>query len=131
MYSDAPHGEHCNSRTFPMRCKYCGQHVFYFSCDHGCKVIFDSLGPPWPEHKCMGLWASQYGKEFVEMGFAHMMMLPGIERKYTQRIEQANQQRVRPAKQEPHILRQAPYVNASTEEDGIVRELIRDVDVLK
>ena len=26
--------------------------VFYFECDHGCKVFFEELGDPWPKHLC-------------------------------------------------------------------------------
>jgi hypothetical protein len=35
-----------------MVCKYCGQKVFYFYCDCGCKVFFDDLGGDWPIHNC-------------------------------------------------------------------------------
>lgn len=37
-----------------MRCRYCGTNpVFWFSCEHGCSVVFDELGPPWPQHYCL------------------------------------------------------------------------------
>ena len=49
----ARHGTWCNSRTFPMTCKYCGERIFYFTCDHGSRVLFDELGPPWPRHECI------------------------------------------------------------------------------
>lgn len=52
MYYPSHGPDICGSRTFSMKCRSCGQPVFYFFCDHGSKVFFDSLGPPWPEHYC-------------------------------------------------------------------------------
>jgi hypothetical protein len=48
------HGYWCNSKTIPMNCQYCGQKIYYFSCDCGCKVFFDELGGDWPIHDCIG-----------------------------------------------------------------------------
>jgi hypothetical protein len=48
------HGSWCNSKTIPMNCKYCGQKIYYFFCDCGCKVFFDELGGDWPIHDCIG-----------------------------------------------------------------------------
>ncbi len=33
-------------------CKNCGRKVFYYEHPNGAKVLFDSLGPPWPKHPC-------------------------------------------------------------------------------
>lgn len=49
----AAHGPWCNARTYRMKCKYCGKTIYYFSCDCGCSVFFDSLGDPWPIHDCI------------------------------------------------------------------------------
>ncbi|HET6444010.1 MAG TPA: hypothetical protein VFI27_05455 [candidate division Zixibacteria bacterium] len=57
-YSDSIHGSWCNTRTYPMTCRYCRNRVFYFSCDHGSKIFFDELGPPWPRHLCEEYQAS-------------------------------------------------------------------------
>lgn len=46
------HGFGCRSRTWKTRCGICGRAVFFFTCDCGCKVYFDELGPPWPRHEC-------------------------------------------------------------------------------
>lgn len=46
------HGRWCNTKTFPLNCRYCGEQVFYFSCDHESRVFFDELGDPWPKHNC-------------------------------------------------------------------------------
>ena len=34
------------------RCPVCGQQVFFYSNQHGSRVFFDELGPPWPKHPC-------------------------------------------------------------------------------
>ena len=41
-YNGVTHGDRCNTKTYPTRCKYCQKRVFYFSCDHGSKVFFDN-----------------------------------------------------------------------------------------
>ena len=46
------HGIYCKTVTFPLKCKYCQQQIFFFSCDCGSRVLFDELGPPWPMHHC-------------------------------------------------------------------------------
>ncbi len=46
------HGDFCTTRTFPAKCRFCGDEVFFFSCSCGSRVFFDELGPPWPEHRC-------------------------------------------------------------------------------
>ena len=49
-------------KCFPTRCRYCGQRVFYFENEFGAKLFFDSLGPPWPKHRCAAyLAARNYG----------------------------------------------------------------------
>lgn len=47
------HGYRCGANTFPLQCRYCGERIFFFSCDCGSRVLFDELGPPWPEHNCL------------------------------------------------------------------------------
>ncbi len=34
------------------RCPVCGACVFFFQSEHGGRVFFDDLGPPWPKHPC-------------------------------------------------------------------------------
>jgi hypothetical protein len=34
-------------------CPVCGQPVFFYQNEHGSRVFFDELGPPWPKHPCM------------------------------------------------------------------------------
>lgn len=50
------------------RCPVCEKSVFYYESEHGGKVWFDELGPPWPKHPCMASRSasiSSYG-EFLE-----------------------------------------------------------------
>jgi len=34
------------------RCPVCGQLVYFYSNEHGSRVYFDEMGPPWPKHPC-------------------------------------------------------------------------------
>lgn len=52
MYGAAMHGYWCNTKTFPLDCKYCGSRIYFFQCDCGSRVLFEDLGPPWPQHRC-------------------------------------------------------------------------------
>lgn len=33
-------------------CPVCGAEVFFYQNEHGSRVFFDELGPPWPKHPC-------------------------------------------------------------------------------
>ena len=43
------HPYDCTSRKFPLNCRYCGQRVVYWECNHGSKVFFDP--PDRGEHR--------------------------------------------------------------------------------
>jgi hypothetical protein len=47
-------GGRSNTRS-NYKCKWCGEQVFYFQSSNGGKVLFDSLGKPWPIHDCLGI----------------------------------------------------------------------------
>lgn len=34
-------------------CPVCGKPVFFYQNEHGSRVYFDELGPPWPKHPCL------------------------------------------------------------------------------
>ncbi|MEH0927022.1 hypothetical protein [Micromonospora sp. CPCC 205558] len=34
------------------RCPLCGAPVYFYANEHGSRVFFDELGPPWPKHPC-------------------------------------------------------------------------------
>lgn len=45
-----------SSSTQPnYQCKCCGSKVYFFQSSSGGKVLFDSLGQPWPKHDCLGI----------------------------------------------------------------------------
>ena len=41
-----------HSYTIPIVCPICGDAVFLYQSEHGGRVFFDELGPPWPKHFC-------------------------------------------------------------------------------
>ncbi len=47
------HSSSCLTRAFKTRCRYCDEEVYYFFCTCGTKLLFESLGPPWPIHYCL------------------------------------------------------------------------------
>jgi hypothetical protein len=73
---------HSPSITRPnYKCKWCSEKVFYFQSNNGGKVLFDSLGKPWPIHDCLGIkYERKKSKlkispiEWVQ--FTHFMVAP-------------------------------------------------------
>lgn len=130
------HGAWCNARTIPMRCRYCGEDVFYFTCNCGCKVFFDALGSPWVTHNCLERHIATYGKEVVEDSLAQIMMLPGystrglkIEREY---CEQVRRQSLEDRKKSREIVAMAPPRPNYTHRDlGRLVELIDNIDLFR
>jgi hypothetical protein len=63
-------------------CK-CGKRVFFFQDSNGGKVLFESLGPPWEKHFCLG-W--QYQKRIQDLQIdpikwiqiGHFMVTPSV-----------------------------------------------------
>ncbi|WP_404470351.1 hypothetical protein [Bradyrhizobium ottawaense] len=37
------------------RCPECNASVYFYANEHGSRVFFDHLGPPWPKHPCTGI----------------------------------------------------------------------------
>ena len=113
--SYGPHGYGCNSKTYPIICKYCKQKVYFFSCDHGSRVFFDELGKPWPKHDC-----AQRHMEVIS--------IPEITSDYEQDIIRGKEEY---QQKQQNIVR----VNASSDRDlvesGIIRELVTHIDILK
>ncbi len=72
------HGEWCGARTWSTSCLSCSERVFYFSCDHGSKVFFDELGPPWPIHDCEKSWARGLRRFTDDNGDTVVELKPGI-----------------------------------------------------
>lgn len=79
--SVARHGVECRTRTFPTKCKNCGDDAFYFSCTCGLKVFFDELG--WPEHCCEfsrsdQAWARSRPREKLANGGTRVTLSDGV-----------------------------------------------------
>ena len=103
----ATHGYWCNTKTFPLNCKFCNSRIFFFECDHESRVLFDSLGPPWPLHDCLttasqsasrptnaGLYNALKGVQFSVRDNRTSGLLPGM-RSFNGRIDPAIVARVR------------------------------------
>lgn len=113
MEQEPAHGWWCNSRTYPTRCPYCKEKVFFFSCDHGSRVFFDSLGWPWPIHDCIDNIIRQIDVQ--------------IQEEYANRVAQRSKKK----EWEIPIVSQAPQENQTVCETGIVRETSNSVDIYK
>ena len=143
---EAAHGWWCNTRTFPTVCKYCNGDVFYFSCDCGSKIFFDSLGRPWPIHRCAEYkpspTLSRLGPEDLSGSLLSYLtdstaeqlsqfIDQNIERDYVEEIQTAQANEKRSPTKTSWIVRQDPYHNCKTAERGVVTELIWDANILK
>jgi len=159
------HGKWCGARTFPTRCRYCGQSVFYFSCNCGSKVFFDELGV-WRIHRCSG-WLKVDTTSFIvstEKFFGRKLpynqqlhdynqsirdrILPEqkievveeyVEQSYVKKVqvaanvtrEESNHAKLEREKRNHPILGESAYKNARTSEDGIIREIIPEINIFK
>lgn len=68
MGDEGPHGVDCRTTTWRTRCLDCEARVYFFKCNHGSKVFFDELGPPWPMHDCDQSWARRRRRSVDESG---------------------------------------------------------------
>jgi len=129
------HGWWCNARTYPTTCRYCGAEVFYFSCDCGCKVFFDALGPPWPRHQCAELPLQATLWRDVETGLletlvalrdlAKLDLSRQLEEDYARRM-------VTHKLPEPHrTVARFPEPGATVQDVGHVRSITPPVDMYK
>lgn len=141
MYGNGPHGVHCRTVTVPLRCRECRERIFFFQCSHGSRVLFDDLGPPWPQHDCDRRWAEtrrrsvdQHGRLQVEVAEGvTVMRLPDDFTIDVETIDLARradqvQRRSRPS---DDIVRQDPTPSADDFYVGTLREVAATVDPLK
>ena len=139
------HGPWCRTRTFPTVCKYCAEHVFYFSCDCGSALFFDELGTPWPIHQCgkfvQNATLSRLGQENLsgtvlsylddkKTEAIAQLIERNIERNYVDAIKQATCVQELSPKQSSWIVRQDPYHNCKTSEQGIITEIIWNAKIV-
>ncbi len=142
----AKHGRWCNSRTFPMQCKYCGERIFYYSCDCGSKLFFDRLGQPWPIHRCEGFAPkpilSRLGQEdlsgsllsYMNVGLSKdlsRIIEDNLDHQYVDDIKRAEKDEKNRLKHSSLLVRQDPYHGCRSRERGIITELIRNANILK
>lgn len=45
------HSVDCITNIFPVKCQFCGDKIFLFTCTCGSKVYFDLSEPPWNPHE--------------------------------------------------------------------------------
>jgi hypothetical protein len=45
----------------------CGASVYYYQNEHGSRVFFDELGPPWPKHPCTDLEVEKRNKRYRQI----------------------------------------------------------------
>ncbi len=56
---------------YEYRCPICKRRpIYYFKCDHGSRVIFESKGPVWKKHECEE--AVIMIRKFKKMGYTDM-----------------------------------------------------------
>lgn len=72
------HGPWCSATTWPTKCSSCRTPIFFFSCRHGCKVLFDELGHPWPIHDCEASWESTLERSVDAEGRIKVRLSPNI-----------------------------------------------------
>ncbi len=145
------HGWWCGARTYPFTCKFCGLEIFHFSCDCGCSVLFEELGPPWPQHRCRDradlrsnqvIPSARELREFLpgtiastlsdeDLGKLSAQIDVSISSDYSQEVIKAADERKRIVRRAPQTIRQDAYHDCRTFERGIVRELILNVDIHK
>lgn len=60
-------------------CPVCGAAVFYYQNEHGSRVFFDALGPPWPKHPCTDqALASSTAPAPLSMGQTNQLVSPRV-----------------------------------------------------
>lgn len=142
MFWGGPHGFDCHTQTVPMRCRDCQQRIFFFRCNHGSRVVFDELGPPWPQHDCDRSWAPTRRRTVDERGRMQVEIAPGItvvrlpedfgiDDDVIDLAHRASAARSRSRQRSGDIVRQDPTRTADDFYVGTIREITRSVDPLE
>lgn len=132
----AVHGFRCGARTIPLNCRYCRASIFYFRCECGSRVLFEELGPPWPQHRCLDHFAGLVegvGKANLERLMTKQMTTVRVDWTYARWARDAFRDALGsatpPGRRPREIVALEPYPGIEAEEEGIVRELNPAVDV--
>lgn len=67
-------------------CPVCGARVFFYQNDHGSRVFFDSLGPPWPKHPCTDQEQLRLPRAAASLQQPRLKELPDATRKLLETI---------------------------------------------
>ena len=139
----AVHGVWCHAKTFPLKCRSCGEQIYFFSCDHQIRVLFDSLGWPWPIHYCgqaaprqgayagPSSWGASLGINIFTNNAGPIGLLPGWQRG-ADSVDPALVRRIQESgNQLREILRIDPAGPPSAPLVGVVQELTRRPDLAK
>ncbi len=132
------HGPGCKTRTWPTKCYSCQRPVFFFSCNHGVRVLFDDLGPPWPVHDCHTSWARGLQRTTNSSGGVTVQLSPGVTLTRPAMdsfsIDDETVRKAYAVKTEgwkSPIVAVGPKEYESCEVSGILRELNRSADPFK
>ena len=130
---DATHGAWCGAVTWPTKCPHCGAAVYFFKCNCGSKVFFDSLGGSWPSHDCDLSWGRSLERRRDESGGVIVEVSPGVTAYRSGSISPGvvTTARRRVSKPGPIVrVRPEDVVSTKVVVMGIVRELQTTLDVM-
>ena len=131
---NATHGPWCGAVTWKTKCPRpgCRADVYFFRCNCGSKVFFDSLGAPWPIHDCDLSWGQGLDRQRNESGGATVQIAPGVTAYRSGSISPDVVTRTKRRDSTPDpIVSVRPDCAGSTKIMGIVRELRTTVDVMQ
>ena len=129
------HGRWCNARTMPIICRHCGSNIFYFSCNCGCKVLFDELGDPWPRHYCEEYTSSiahnlEQGTILIKNSFSWQLVDNDSEMLFEKEYEKTIIFNKNHSNDIP-IEKIVPISNETIEIIGVITEIIIDINIKK
>ena len=131
VFGHAVHGEWCGSRVFPLDCKYCGERIYLFTCNCGCRVLFNELGRPWPLHLCAQylIESEGYTRQQVDSMVKRRAIEMNIE---APEIDQLFSNRVKKKKTwDDPIKKDIPDSKEKQDVVGMIREIVEHIDPFK
>lgn len=134
MTGEAVHGPWCGARTWPTQCPTCSEPVFFFMCNCGSKVFFDSLGDPWPRHDCDTSWTRSLPRTSSSRGTTvHLSASVSVTRPTERfRVQNFDSQDLRPTtRRREAITAIRPIRGARKDVVGLLRELDRQLSVVR
>ncbi len=128
------HGEWCGARTWKTLCPTCGEQVYFFMCNCGCRVYFDDLGNPWPIHDCDTSWTRKLIRTTDETGTITVRLSEGINVIRPSKsidldakvIERVKLKRI--SEDSNNITSVNPKMSENINITGVLREIFKEVD---